>query len=65
MARPKKAPGRYQPVTIRFPADVFEQSHQYALQEDRSLNEQVIHIVKAWLAAKKQPASPVVHAAAP
>jgi len=32
---------------------VLEQCRLHALHEDRSLNEQVMHIVKAWL--KKQP----------
>jgi len=53
MARPKTA-APYQPVTLRFPKDILEQCRLHALHEDRSLNEQVMHIVKAWL--KEQPA---------
>lgn len=53
MARPKTTAG-YQAVTIRFPKDILEECRAYAQEEDRSLNEQILNMVKRCLAEKKK-----------
>jgi hypothetical protein len=50
MARPKKNAVTYQSVTIRFPREILAQCHTHAAAQDRSLNEQLLHVVKQWLA---------------
>ena len=52
MARPRTEAAQYQPVSIRFPKDVLEQCRTHAKKNTRSLNEQVLHVVKRWLEEK-------------
>jgi hypothetical protein len=52
MARPRTAAADYQVVSVRFPKDIMDRCRQTAEQEDRSLNEQLLHIVKRWVADK-------------
>lgn len=54
MARPRTAAALYQPVTLRFPHEILEQCRILAQQETRSLNEQVMHMVKEWLATHRK-----------
>jgi hypothetical protein len=50
MPRPKKNAVTYQSVTIRFPQEILAKCHTHAEEQDRSLNEQLLHVVKQWLA---------------
>ena len=55
--RPKTPPPAataltYDQVSIRFPKDIMATCRTIAAEEDRSLNEQLLHVVKAWLAAQ-------------
>lgn len=55
MARPaKSATITYQPMTLRFPKDMLDAIRDMAEEQDRSINEQTIHLLKQVL--KKQPA---------
>ena len=52
--RVKTPIAEYQPITVRFPADILIDVRDVAFEEDRSANEQVVRIVKQWLAARKK-----------
>lgn len=54
MARPRTVMPNFQTITFRFPKDVLERCRHGAEQEDRSLNEQVLHIMKKWLSDKEE-----------
>jgi Arc-like DNA binding domain len=53
MARPRTASADYQVVSVRFPKEILDQCRDEAAQQDRSLNEQLLHMVKRWLAAER------------
>ena len=52
MARPRTDASAYQAVSVRFPKDILEQCRGLAKNNTRSLNEQMLHIVKRWMAGK-------------
>lgn len=54
MPRHKTAASTYQPLTVRFPREIFEEIRSYAEEEDRSINEQVLHFIKNHLKLKRE-----------
>jgi hypothetical protein len=52
MSRPRN-PGEMRSLTVRFPTVILEECQAWAEEEDRSLNEQLLHITKAVLAERQ------------
>jgi hypothetical protein len=54
MARPKSAITEYEPITIRIPAYIMADMRNIAEAEDRSLNQQIVRVVKSWHAEHRK-----------
>lgn len=54
MARPRSVAETHQALSVRFPKEMLEALRKLAEQEDRSVNEQLVHITRAWFAHKKE-----------
>jgi hypothetical protein len=44
----------YQPITIRLPVYIMEEMRDVAEAEDRSLNQQVVRVVKSWYVERRK-----------
>ena len=48
MGKPKTEAAEFLPITIRIPAHIMADMRSIAEAEDRSLNQQVVRVVKWW-----------------
>jgi hypothetical protein len=48
--RPPTEAAEFEPLTVRFPSMMLDRCREVALQESRSLNAQILYIMKKWYA---------------
>jgi hypothetical protein len=70
MPKPKTDAAEFLPITIRIPAYIMADMRDIAQAEDRSLNQQIVRVVKSWHAeyrrkSKRSSASPLPAGEAP
>jgi hypothetical protein len=54
MPRPKTAAADYAKFMFRLPTDVRDACHRIALENHRSMNAQILHVLTEWLAREHQ-----------